>query len=213
VGATAQQTAGRLFVVNRPRSTQSVIRVGEVGPSRRHPDMVRLLVMNTILGGSFSSRINMNLREKHGYTYGAYSHFSFNRRRSPFQASTSVKTTVTGAAVREVLRELRRMAGGKVSAAELRLAKQFLSVSVSGWFVTNEGVSRAVSRLFLHGLPLDFWTRFPTRVKAVTGADVADVAKRHLHPGKMKVVVVGDLSSIGESLKGLGLGAPVLLKP
>ncbi|MFH2007271.1 MAG: insulinase family protein [bacterium] len=213
VSVAPQQTAGRLFLVNRPQSAQSVIRVGEIGPSRRHPDMVRLLVMNTILGGSFSSRINMNLREKHGYTYGAYSYFSLNRRPSPFQVVTSVKTAVTGPALREILRELKSMAGGKVSAAELQLAKQYLSVSVSGWFITNEGVSRAVSRLFLNELPLDFWTRFPTRVRGVTGADVAAVARRHLHPAKVKVVVVGDVTALGDSLQGLGLGQPTLLKP
>lgn len=209
----AHPLAGRLFVVNRPRSPQSVLRIGEIGPARSHADMVRLLVMNTILGGSFSSRINMSLREKHGYTYGAYSAFAFNRRRGPFGVRTSVKTAATAPAIREIFRELRAMATGGITAAELNLAKSYLAVSVSGWFVDNGGVARAAARLFVHQLPLDFWTRFPARVQAITRADVAAVAKRHLHPAKMKVVVVGDLGVVGESLKKLGLGAPELLKP
>jgi zinc protease len=190
-----------------------VLRIGEPGPARKSPDMVKLLVMNTVLGGSFSSRINMNLREKHGYTYGAYSYFTFNRRPSPFLVSTSVKTAVTGKAIREILRELRTMVKGGVTAAELELAKSYLSVSVSGWFVTNSGVARAVSRLFLHELPLNFWSKFPARVNGVTRADVAAVAKKHLHPGKVKVVVVGDIERISASLGKLGLGQARSLKP
>lgn len=209
----ARSLGGRLFVVNRPRSPQSVLRIGEIGPARSHADMVRLLVMNTILGGSFSSRINMNLREKHGYTYGAYSAFAFSRRKGPFGVRTSVKTAATAPAIREILRELRSMASGGITAAELDLAKSYLAVSVSGWFVDNGGVARAAARLFVHRLPSDFWTRFPARVKAVTRADVAAVAKSHLHPAKMKIVVVGDLGAVGESLKKLGLGAPKLLTP
>ncbi len=217
----ATPMAGRLFVVNRPGSAQSVVRIGEVGPARSHKDMVRLLVMNTILGGSFSSRINMSLREKHGFTYGAYSSFSFSRRPGSFAVRTSVKTAATAPAVREILRELRAMAKGKVTAAELDLARSYLSVSVSGWFVTNGGVARAVSRLFVHQLPMDFYAKFPARVRAVTSADA-----RHLHPAKMKIVIIGDLAArvavkkgrsetatVGEMLGNLGLGAPKLLKP
>ncbi len=223
---TAKPSSGRLFAVNRRRSPQSVLRIGEIGPARSHADMVKLLVMNTILGGSFSSRINMNLREKHGFTYGAYSSFSFNRRPSPFGVRTSVKTAATAPAIREILAELRAMAGGKVTAAELDLAKSYLSVSVSGWFVTNGGVAGAVSRLFLHQLPLDFWSKFPARVKAVSANDVAAVAKRHLHPDKMKIVVVGDLdarvpvklgkpqmTTLGAQLKKLGLGKIKIVTP
>lgn len=223
---TANTQAGRLFVVNRPRSPQSVLRIGELGPARSHKDMVRLMVMNTILGGSFSSRINMSLREKHGFTYGAYSAFSFSRRPGSFGVRTSVKTAATAPAIREILRELRAMTGAKVTPAELDLAKSYLSVSVSGWFVTNGGVARAVSRLFLHQLPMDFWSKFPTRVKAVTRADVATVAKRHLHPDKVKIVIVGDLgarvvvkkgspetTTVGAMLRKLGLGAPKRVKP
>jgi zinc protease len=223
---TAAPRAGRLFVVNRPGSAQSVVRMGEVGPARSHKDRVRLLVMNTILGGSFSSRINMSLREKHGFTYGAYSSFSFSRRPGSFTVRTSVKTAATAPALRELLGELRAMAGGKVTARELDLAKSYLSVSVSGWFVTNGGVAGAVSRLFVHQLPMDFYAKFPARVRGVTRADVARVAKRHLHPDKMKIVIVGDLAqrvpvkkgsketaTVGQMLRNLGLGAPKLLKP
>jgi len=223
---TAQTRTERLFVVDRPGSSQSVLRIGELGPARSHKDMVRLMVMNTILGGSFSSRINMSLREKHGFTYGAYSSFSFPRRPGSFGVRTSVKTAATAPAIREILRELRAMAGGKVTPEELDLAKSYLSVSVSGWFVTNGGVARAVSRLFVHQLPMDFWSKFPARVRAVGSGDVAAVAKRHLHPGKVKIIIVGDLSArvpvkkgsretvtVGDQLRNLGLGAPKRVKP
>jgi zinc protease len=209
----ARPAAGRLLLVDRAGAEQSQLVVGQVGPARGSPDMVPLLVMNTILGGSFGSRINLNLRERHGYTYGASSGFAFARRPGPFVVSTAVKTSVTAAALKEILAELALMARGTVTDAELTDARQFLSTAVSGWFVTNEAVAGAVSRLFLNELPVDFWTTFPGKVRAVTAADVAWVARTHLQPGVMKVVVVGDAKALGESLEPLGLGAPTKVQP
>ncbi len=208
----ARSRSGRLYYIPFPGAPQTAIRIGEKGPARKDPDMVPLLVMNTILGGSFVSRINLNLRERHGWTYGAHSGFAFNRRPSPFSVRTAVKASATVPAVREILKEVRRMAGGKVSPAEMRLARQTLSVSVSGWFVTNRGVASAVGRLFLHGQPLDFYGQLPAKVRAVTAADVSRVAHKHLHPDRLRVVLVGDPSQF-HGLSKLGLGKAVRLQP
>ena len=201
----AQQESTKLLLVDKPGAPQSALRLGQVGVARSSPDYVPLEVMNNTLGGLFSSRINLNLREKNGYTYGAGSGFAFRRGSGPFVVSTSVRTDVTAPAVREIYNELRAMRAAPVTQDELSLAKDALARSLPGQFETLSSTAGSSAQLFVHGLPLDYYRRLPAAIQAVTAADVLRVARTHLDPDKMVVVAVGDKAKIEEPLRQLQL--------
>jgi zinc protease len=191
----------RLVLVDRPGSPQTQLRVATIGVPRSSPDYMRLRVMNTILGGLFSSRINLNLREANGYTYGAGSQFSFWRGAGPFSVSTGVRTDVTAPAVREIVNEVRRMVGTDVTAEELTLAKDAIAQSLPGQFETNEFTAGALSAIFVYGLPLNYYATLPGQINAVTAKDIQTVAAKYLVPDKMVVVAVGDSARIRQPLE------------
>jgi zinc protease len=188
-------------LVDRPGSPQTQLRVATIGAPRSSPDYIRLRVMNAILGGLFSSRVNLNLREANGYTYGAFSQFSFWRGAGPFSVNTGVRTDVTAPAVREIVNEVRRMISTDVTPAELTLAKDAITQSLPGQFETNEFTAGALSAIFVYGLPLDYYSTLPGQVNAVTVKDVQAVAAKYLVPEKMVVVAVGDSSRIRQPLE------------
>jgi zinc protease len=198
-----QVKAGRTLIVDRGAAPQTALRVGMVGVSRATPDYVPLMVMNNALGGMFSSRINMNLREKNGYTYGASSGFGFRRGPGPFLVGSSVRTDVTAPAVREIFSELRRMRDTLVTPAELTLARDALSRSLPGQFETTGSVAASGGSLFAYDLPLDYYSKLPAQIDAVTAEDVQRVAKQYLQPEKMVTVAVGDAAKIEAPLKRL----------
>jgi zinc protease len=169
--------------------------------------------MNVTLGGSFSSRINMNLREKNGYTYGASSQFTFRKTAGPFQVGSGVRTDVTGPAVGEIINELRGIVANPVTDEELRRAKDSLSNSLPGSFETNGNAVGNFANVFTYSLPLDYYSRYAEQVAAVTTAQTADVAKRYVDPSKMIVIAVGDLEKIEPELKKLGLGVTEVRQP
>jgi len=191
----------RLVLVDRPGSPQTQLRVATIGVPRSSPDYMRLRVMNTILGGLFTSRINLNLREAKGYTYGANSQFSFWRGAGPFTVATGVRTDVTAPAAREIANELKRMAAASVTADELTLAKDAITQSLPGQFETNESMVAALSSIFVYDLPLTYYSTLPGQISAVTANDVQSVAAKYLVPEKMVVVAVGDAAKIREPLE------------
>jgi zinc protease len=179
-------------VVAKADAPQSEIRVGHAGLPRRHPDYFETTVMNAVLGGLFSSRINLNLREEHGYTYGAFSAFEWRRSAGPFVIQTAVKSDVTGAAVREILREIKRMRSEEIRTDELTLATSYLDGVFPIRYETTSAIAAALSNLVIHDLPEHFYDDYRTRVRAVTTEGVLRAAQRHLDPDRLRIVVVGD---------------------
>jgi zinc protease len=166
------------------------------------------MVMNAILGGLFSSRINLNLREAHGYTYGAFSAFEWRRAAGPFMIHTAVKSDVTGAAVREILKEIDGLRAAAVSDDELTLATSYLDGVFPIRYETTAAIATALANMVIHGLPEDFYDEYRARVRAVTPAGVLRAAQQHLHPEELRIVVVGDPVVIAVPL-GEVTGAPV----
>ena len=191
----------RLVLVDRPGSPQTQLRVATIGVARSNPDYMKIRVMNTILGGLFSSRINLNLREQHGYTYGARSQFSYWREAGPFWVTTGVRTDATAPAVQEIFSEVKRIVTSDVTAEELALAKAAIAQSLPGQFETNQATAGALSAIFVYGLPLDYYATLPTHIDAVTVADVRAAAAKYLVPDKLMVVAVGDAAAIRPSLE------------
>lgn len=204
----------RLAVVARPGAQQSELRIGHVCAARSTPDYHALLMLNTILGGQFVSRINLNLREAKGYTYGVRTGFDLRKGLGPFVLQTSVGTDSTADAVREALRELSDI--GSVRPAtddEVALGLASVSKGYPRGFETAVQVARSAVQLALHGLADTHFEEFVPKLAAVTPAEVTRVARQYLDVSKMTTVVVGDLDRIGGSLEQAGLGPPVPVVP
>jgi predicted Zn-dependent peptidase len=201
----------RLALVHREGSAQSELRIGHAAVPRSTPDYHALIVLNMILGGQFVSRINLNLREDKGFTYGARTAFDFRRGRGPFILQVSVQTDATAEAIRESHAELTAIRGPRpATAEELTLARAALTRGYPRGFETAEQVARAAAQLALYGLPDDYFSQFVPRVSAVDSAEVTRVAREYLDPARLLTVVVGDREKIGASLARLDLGASEL---
>lgn len=195
-----------IIVVDRASAQQSELRVGRIGVARDTPDYHRLLVANAVLGGQFTSRINMNLRERRGYTYGARSYFEFRAAPGPFVVQAAVQTDASGAALHEVFAELEGLGGRHpVTPEELELARQGLTRGYARGFETAEQIARAMVQLAQHRLPDDTFDVFIERVRAVDGAQVTEAARQHFVPAEMLSVLVGDLQRVGPALDALKL--------
>jgi predicted Zn-dependent peptidase len=165
------------------------------------------LILNTILGGDFVSRLNLNLREAKGYTYGVRTGFNLRRGIGPFVMQTSVGTDVTGAAVQEALAEIRAIADSRPATAdEVALAFASVSKGYPRGFETSGQVARSVAQLALHRLPDTYFEEFVPRLSRITAEDVSAAARQYLAAGKMATLIVGDLDKIHGSLPALGLG-------
>jgi len=193
-----------LWAVNWP-GPQSEIRVGGIGIRRTDPDYPAVFVMNSILGGLFSSRINMNLREEKGWTYGASSHFDGRKRRGPYVVSTAVDSRATVPAVREILGELDRMKSEPATDEELALAINALTLSLPRTFETVGQVSRRVAQQVIYDLPDDYWEVYPREIRAVTRDDVQRVAERLLSSDRIAIVVVGPVEECRDGLAEFGV--------
>ncbi|MCU0647442.1 MAG: insulinase family protein [Gemmatimonadaceae bacterium] len=210
---TSRRHASRsVRIVPMPEAAQAELRLGHVAVPRAHPDYFALTLMNAVLGGLFSSRINMNLREAHGWTYGAHSSFDWRRQASPFHVSTAVATEVTADAVRETLGEIDRIREAPVSAEELSLATSYLDGVFPIRYETTSAVASALANQHVFGLPEDYHDTYRSRVRAVTTDDVLRVARTHLAPDAMQVVVAGDADALTAPLAALGVG-PVEILP
>ena len=201
--------ATTVYLIDKPGAVQSSVRIGGVGVPRSTRDYFALAVMNTILGGSFTSRLNQNLRETKGYTYGARSRFDMRKVAGPFTASAEVTGTKTDSALFEFMKELRAIRD-TVPAAELAKAKSFLQLQLPGTFETTGSIAQQVVPIVLYGLPLDYYNGYVQQIERVTQADVQRVARQYVDPANVIVVVVGDRKSIEPGLKALGVGSIVV---
>jgi predicted Zn-dependent peptidase len=204
--APATPTA-RIALVHRGGAAQSELRVGHVALPRRSPDYHGALVANMILGGQFVSRINMNLREDKGYTYGARTAFEFRRAPGPFVLHASVQADATAEALREAIGEIRAIRGDRpVTRAELELGRASLTRGYPRNFETADQVARAAAQLALYELPDDYFTTFVPKVLALGEDDVTAIAAKHLDADRLLTVVVGDRDKLMPSLKALEMG-------
>ncbi|HEX6746408.1 MAG TPA: pitrilysin family protein [Longimicrobium sp.] len=195
-----------IIVVDRPGSVQSEIRVGHVGIERAAPDYFAVSVLNAILGGTFSSRMNLNLRERLGYTYGASSSFASRRQPGLFTMSTAVQTEVTAHSVSEMLREMRELQHEPVTGAELDDARNFLAGVFPLGLQTTDGVASKLSTIVTYGLPDDYYDGYRDGLLSVTAAEVQEAARRRLWPDRAAVVIVGDAEKIRGELEALDVG-------
>jgi zinc protease len=194
----------RIHIVDRPGAAQTELRVGHVGVPRTHPDYISLLVLNTLLGGKFTSRINLNLRERHGYTYSASTRFTSRQGPGPFIVAAAVETTAAGAATREVLSELRRVREAPVEPAEITETCGYI-VGVFPYSLQTVGdLTRRLETLAVFGLPDDYFDHYLEKIAAVTREDIQEVARRHIDPERLAIVAVGPAEILEPQFEGIG---------
>lgn len=196
--------ARRVVIVDRPGAAQTELRVGHVGIARRHPDRIPIQVANSILGGKFMSRLNLNLRERHGYTYGVSSSFSSRRGPGPFVVGTAVANEVAGAACREIVAELERLCSEPPSEAELDDARNYLVGVFPYTMQTIQNLSSRLKALATFDLDHDEYELWPERIRATTREEVREVCRRHLFPDRLTIVAVGPASELERQLEDLG---------
>jgi zinc protease len=196
--------AARAVVVDRPGAAQTELRLGQASVPRKHPDFVRLKVMNSLLGGKFTSRLNLNLRERHGYTYSVFSAFAGRLGPGPFVVSSAVTTAATGAAAREILGEIRRLRSEPVGEAELADAKSYLVGTFPFTVQSLSGLAVRLEELATYDLPDDHFDRYPGEVAAVGQEDVQRVAAEHLDPERMTLVAAGPAAELAPQLADFG---------
>jgi zinc protease len=196
----------KILIIDKPGSPQTTLLTFGVGMERKSPDYPAASVMNTMLGGLFSSRINMNLREEHGYTYGAFSFYWFNRGVGPFIAGAQVRQDVTAPATEQLFKELDGIHSKPLTDRELQIAKDSIIRSLPGSFESARSVNGQLQEIWVYGLPLDYFAKFPAEVEAVTSADAQRAAEKYVHPENVLVIAVGDKGKIEPGLKDLKMG-------
>jgi zinc protease len=209
--APVRPTGRRVVLIDKPGAAQSVIMIGTPGLERTTPDYATIQVMNTILGGSFSSRLNSNLRETKGYTYGANSGFQWRPLPGAFIASADVRTNVTDSSLVEFFHEMRLLRDSLVSDTELGRAKAYLALGVPGDLETTAEVAGQVTALAVFNLPLTWLQEYVTALEAVTAAGVQRAATRLLPLENALIVIVGDLAQIRPGIEALNLGPITVL--
>ena len=208
--ATAEAPkATTLVLVDKPGAAQSSFRIGGIGVPRSTKDYFALQVLNTILGGSFTSRLNSNLRETKGYTYGAGSGFSMRRQAGPFTASAEIAAAKSDSALIEFVKELRAIRD-TVPSDELAKAKRYLQLSLPEDFETTGSIAGQLLPLITYGIPLDFYNSAVENIGAVTQADVQRVARQYVNPDRLTMVIVGDRKSIEPGIRALRPGEIII---
>ena len=205
VSAPQQPAQRQITIVDMPGAAQSQIRIGWVGVPRSTPDYFPLLALNTILGGSFTSRLNQNLREEHGYSYGAGSRFDMRLSAGPFFAAAGVQTDKTAEALREFFNELTAISK-PVPADELTRAKNYLALGFPSSFETTGDFSAQIEQLVVYGLPDTYYADYVKNLQAVTVEAVTKAAATYIHPERSLVVVAGDRKVIESGIRALNLG-------
>jgi predicted Zn-dependent peptidase len=205
IAAVDEPAERQIYLVDKPGAAQSQIRIGWIGVPRSTPDYFPLVVMNTILGGSFSSRLNMNLREQHGYTYGASSQFDMRAAAGPFSAAAGVQTDKTKESLTEFFNELNGILK-PIPAEELSRAKNYVALRYPGGFETTGDISRQLENALVFHLPDNYFSTYVQNIQAVTTADISRVAQKYIAPGRFAVVVVGDQKAIEAGIRSLNLG-------
>jgi predicted Zn-dependent peptidase len=202
--------ATTIYLIDKPGAAQSSFRIGSVGVPRSTRDYFALNVLNTILGGSFTSRLNQNLREKHGYTYGARSRFDMRQSAGPFTASAEVVAAKTDSGLIEFMYELNAIRD-TVPSVELRKAKRYLQLGMPSDFETTQQIAQQLVPVALYGLPLNYYNNYVTNIEGVTQADVQRVARQYINPSNLAIVIVGDRKNIEAGLRAVNTG-PVSIR-
>jgi zinc protease len=205
VATAPQRPTGEIVIVDKPGAEQSQIRIGWIGVGRDTPDHFVLQVLNTILGGSFTSRLNQNLREKNGYAYGAGSRFDMRLAPGPFFAAAGVQTDKTAEALREFFNELNAITK-PVPEDELTKARNYIVLGFPSEFETSGDLSARIEELLVYQLPDNYFEQYVPRIRAVTSADVQKAAAKYIQPARFTVVVVGDRKTIETGIRALKLG-------
>jgi zinc protease len=200
-----------IFLVDKPGAAQSTFAIGNPGPSRNTPDYDALQVMNTILGGMFQSRLNANIREEKGYSYGVNSNFGYGKGPGAFRAGGDMVSAKSDAALVEFMKELRGIGGFRpVTDEELKTAKDSLIQRLPGTFESVQSVNNAIVSLWTQGLPDNYYHQYISRISAVKKEDVERVAKQYIDIEHLTIVIVGDRASIEAPLRATGI-APIVL--
>lgn len=200
----------RVVLVNKPGAPQTQIWIARIGPARPKADYFPILVANTILGGSFSARLNHNLRETKGYTYGAFSHFDWRLSTGPFIAQAAVQTDKTGPALVEFFKELEAIRQ-EIPPDELRRGKSYTALRFPAEFESDSQVAGHIREQSVYGLPDDFFNTYVARIEAVTAADARRAAQEWIDPRACVVVLVGDRAKIEKEVRALSLG-PIVFR-
>jgi predicted Zn-dependent peptidase len=203
----------RVLVVHRPGSVQSEIRIGQLGASRATPHYFPLRIFNTVLGGAFTSRLMLNLREEQGFTYGVRSRFAFRRGPGPFGISTAVATEVTAPAIREALGELETLVDQGPTEEEVGRARDYIAGVFPLSLETTGQVAARIGELLVYGLPDDYFGGFRDQIRSVSREDATRAGQAALRPEEMVIVVVGDADRIREPLEDLGVGPVQITSP
>lgn len=199
----------KIYLIDKPGAAQSVFNIGLPGPPRNTPDYFALQVLNTILGGQFQSRLNANIREQKGYSYGVSSNFGYGKGPGPFRAGGSIFSGKTDAALIEFMKELKGIVSEKpITDEELKTAKESLIQGLPQRFASVSAISNSITGLAVQGLPDDYYQTYAKNVSAVTRDDLQRVAKRYIDLGHLAIVIVGDRSSVEGPLKATGI-API----
>lgn len=193
-----------VYIVNKPEAVQSNLRIGHVGISRNNPDFIAVSVMNTILGGYFGSRINFNLREKHGFTYGARSYFNPRLVSGDFSVDTDVRSEVTDTSVGLVIEELQRITSEEITDDELQTVKNYLTGVFPLQLETANAVASRVINLKLYNLPKDYYNKYISAINNLTKQDILNAAKKYIYPGNLFIVISGDAGKIKDKLSKFG---------
>ena len=193
-------------IVAKPDAAQSEVRIGHIGAPRVNDDYFPVVVMNAVLGGLFSSRINLNLRETHGYTYGASSYFDWRRQAGPFVISTAVQSEVTAAAIAETLKEIDRMREKEISEDELTLATSYLEGVFPIRYETTAAIAGALVSMVTFGLPENYFDTYRSNIASVTTDAVLAAAKEYVRPEELQISVVGNPELIRENVEALKIG-------
>ena len=210
--AVPPQQATTIYLVDKPGAAQSTFAIGNPGPPRNTPDYYALDVMNTILGGQFQSRLNANIREEKGYSYGVGSDFAFGKGPGPFRGGGDIVSEKTDVALIEFMKELRGIGGARpVTDEELATAKDAIVQRLPSMFTSVSGINGAISDLWVEGLPDAYYQQYGKAIAAVTKEDVVRVARKHVDVDHLAIVIVGDRASIEKPLEATRIGPIVML--
>ena len=200
-----------IYLADKPGAAQSTFAIGTTGPPRSTPDYFALQVMNTILGGMFQSRLNANIREEKGYSYGVGSSFAYGKGPGSFRTGGDIVSAKSDAALTEFMKELRGIRGERpITDEELSTAKDALTQRLPGTFASTQSINTAIVSLWTQGLPDDYYQQYAARIAAVRREDVVRVARQYVDVDHLVIVIVGDRSTIEGPLRATGV-APIAI--
>lgn len=210
--ALAPKRPTTIYLVDKPGAAQSTFAIGLPGPPRSTPDYYAIEVMNTLLGGMFQSRLNANIREEKGLSYGVSSMFGFGKGPGPFRAGGDIISAKTDVALIEFMKELSGIQGSRpITDEEIETSKASLAQSLPGMFASVSSIGSAIGQLWLQGLPEDYYQQYGAKIRAVTKADMMRVAKQYIDLDHLSIVIVGDRATIEGPLKATGIAPVVVL--